>query len=190
MQSHHITLSLGALPRFVKVCPRCGNAYYENSGCFRVNANGKLLDIWLISRCEHCKSIWNLNLHERVDCAALSPADYQGYLENSSSLALRHVFDPAFLARNRAVLDLDHMDVLFSDGCPPVNEAACAVTVSCAYPLPLPAGRIISQVLGVSLSRVKRMLEDGVLFFSGDLRKTKVGHGFHFTLREGWQIVI
>lgn len=187
MQSHPITLSLGALPRFVKVCPRCGNQYYENSGCFRVNANGKRLDIWLISRCEHCKSIWNLGVYERIDRAALSPTDYQGYLENNTSLALCHVFDPAFLARNRAALDLDHMNVLLSGGCPSVSEA-CEVTITCDYPLPLPAGRIISQVLGVSLSRVKRMLEDGQLTFSGDLRKTKVGHGFCFTLQEGWQI--
>ena len=187
MQSQQITLSLGALPRFVKVCPRCGGVYYENSGCFRVNANGKRLDIWLISRCEHCKSIWNLGVYERIDRAALSPADYQGYLENSPSLALRHVFDPAFLSRNRAVLDLEGIDVSFSGGCSPVNEA-CKVTVSCAYPLPLPVGRIISQVLGVSLSRVKRMQEDGQLLFSGDLRKTKVSQGFCFTLQEGWQI--
>ena len=186
MQSQQITLSLSALPRFVKVCPRCGGAYYESSGCFRVNANGKRLDIWLISRCEHCKSIWNLGVYERIDRAALPPSDYQGYLENNISLALRHVFDPTFLAKNRAVLDLDHMDVLLSGKCPPVNEAY-AITVSCAYSLPLSAGRIISQVLGVSLSRVKRMLEDGLLTFSGDLRKTKVGYGFCFTLNEGWQ---
>ena len=187
MQSQQITLSLGALPRFVKVCPRCGGAYYENSGCFRVNANGTRLDIWLISRCEHCKSIWNLGVYERIDCAALRPTDYQGYLENNTSLALRHVFDPAFLAKNRAVLDLDHLDVLLSGKCPSVNEA-CEVIISCAYPLPLSAGRIISQVLGISISHVKRMLEDGQLTFTGDLRKTNVGHGFCFTLQEGWQI--
>jgi hypothetical protein len=187
MQSHIIALTLGALPRFIKVCPRCGNAFYENSGCFRVNANGKRLDIWLICRCEHCKSIWNLCVAERIDRKALNPEHYQKYLENDSSLVLKHVFDPTFLANNRAVLNLDGLDLSFSGDCPQKNEA-CEVTITCAYPLPLPVGCILAQILSVSLSRVRRMQTSGTLIFSGDLRKTKVGHGFCFALREGWKI--
>ena len=186
MQSHIVTLMLGALPRFEKVCPRCGSAFYENSGCFRVNANGKRLDIWLVCRCEHCKSIWNLSVAERINQTALDPKDYQKYLKNDGSFVLKHVFDPAFLANNRAVLNLDSIELSLSGDCPQKNEA-CEVTVSCTYPLPLPTGRIIAQILDVSLSRARRMQISGTLIFPGDLRKTKVGQGFCFTLKKGWQ---
>ena len=51
----------------------------------------------------------------------------------------------------------------------------------------LDAGRVIAFILGASLSRVRRMLETGDLLFDGDLRKTKTGYGFAFTLAAGWR---
>ncbi len=179
-------LRLNAFPRFVKTCPRCGNAYYENSGCFRINANGKLLDVRLVCRCENCKSIWNLSVCERKDRKQIAPQDYRGYLENSEDQVLRHVFDPVFLSKNRAALDLGHLDFEIRGESLRECEAA-RITLGSAFTLPLPAGHIIARMLGVSLSRVRRMHQSGMLAFAGDLRKTKVGFGFSFALSEGWR---
>lgn len=185
MHSYTITLSPRTLPRFIKVCPRCGCQYYENSGCFRVNANGKRLDIWLVARCEHCKTIWNLGIYERIDRARLDPKDYQGYLENNPALVLRETFNPTFLSKNRAVLDLDGMDIRLFGDLPKAGEAAM-VFLRCACPLPISAGRAIANVLGVSLSHLRRMQDAGELQFTGDLRKSKVGLGLCFSLVDGW----
>lgn len=185
MQTYNCTLQLGALPRFVKACPHCKSAYFENSGCFRVNANGKRLDIWLICRCEHCKSTWNLAVYERVDHTALPATAYAGYLANDRALILRHVFDPVFLQKNHAVLDQDGTDISIHGNTPP-DHAAAQVFVSCTVLLPLPVGRAIALVLGVSLSRVRHLAAAGLLVFEGDLRKTKAGVAFTFTLAEGW----
>lgn len=39
------------LPAVIRRCPKCGQkTEFENSGRFRVNANGRLLDVWLIYR--------------------------------------------------------------------------------------------------------------------------------------------
>ena len=179
-------LGLASLPRFLKTCPRCNCATYENSGCFRVNANGKRLDVWLICRCEHCKATWNLSIYERIDRAALCAEDYRGYLANDQVLILRHIFDPAFLQKNRASLDLDNLS-LSLQGELPLEGTAAQVCLRCDFPLPLPAGRVIAFMLGASLSRVRRMLETGDLLFDGDLRKTKTGYGFAFTLASGWR---
>lgn len=186
MQSCFCELTLASLPRLMKTCPRCKCAVYENSGCFRVNANGKRLDIWLICRCEHCKTIWNLSVYERVDRAALDDADLSGYFANDASLAFRHIFDPAFLQKNRAVLDLDHIDIICHGTIPPEGSAV-QIHLTCAYPLPVPAGRAIALTLGVSLSRVKKMQQCGMLQFNGDLRKTKTDFGFSFILALNWQ---
>ncbi len=180
------TIYVRTLPRFQKHCPRCGSAYFVNSGRFRVNANGKKLDIWLVSRCEHCKTIWNLSVFERIDRATLTNADYLGYLENNAALVLRHVFDPAFCAKNRAVLDLHTLDYAIIGALPCAGEAA-RVEAHCEYPLPLPVDQVISSVLGLSLSRVRRLYEARMLSMDADPRKIKSGTGFTFTLSKGWE---
>lgn len=186
MHTQTISLQVSNLPRFVKPCPRCKHAYYENSGSFRVNANGKRLDIWLICRCEHCKTIWNLSICERVDRTALAAECLSGYFANDISLILRHVFDPMFLNRNRAVLDWEGIELHASGDIPPEGTAA-QIFVTSTYLLALPAGRVIATLLDVSLSRLKRMHEQGALMFSGDLRRTKAGDAFSFSLADGWQ---
>ena len=186
MQSCSCLVKLCGLPRFVKTCPRCKNPYYENSGCFRVNANGKLLDIWLIARCERCKNAWNLSIYERISRDALDANAYAGYLANDCALMNKHVFDPAFLQKNRAVLDLDHLDISILGELPSEGTAA-SVCFACAFPLPLPAGRVIALALHISLSSVKRMQENGHLVFENDLRKTKAGTACSFSLAEGWK---
>ena len=186
MLTGNITLCLNSLPRFVKTCPRCKSAYYENSGCFRVNANGKRLDLWLICRCEHCKTTWNLSIYERIDRAVLCAEDYRGYLANDPALILRHIFDPAFLQENHATLDLDNLSISLQGDIPP-EGAAADIHIRSECPLPIPAIRALALTLGVSLSRVRRMQETGELLFDGDLRKTKTGNGFVFSLTTGWQ---
>lgn len=186
MKQITVTLRLGRLPRLIRTCSRCRSSFYEISGRFRVNANGKLLDIWLVCRCVCCKSTWNLSVHDRIDRTALNPEDYQGYLANDRALVLRHVFDPAFLHRNRTLLDLDGTDICVSGDVPPDTEAA-QVIVRLAQPLPLSFGRAIALALGVSLSRVRRMQKDGMLLFSDELKKTAAAETFSFVLLQGWQ---
>jgi hypothetical protein len=46
-------------PKVVKNCPKCGGgSHFINTKKFRVNANKKYLDIWLIYQCEKCKFIY------------------------------------------------------------------------------------------------------------------------------------
>ncbi|MDD4311727.1 MAG: DUF1062 domain-containing protein, partial [Eubacteriales bacterium] len=145
MQSYTCELVLASLPRFLKTCPRCKSAAYDNSGRFRVNANGKRLDIWLICRCTHCKTIWNMSIYERVDRATLAAADLSKYFANDVSLNLRHVFDPAFLQKNHATLDLEHLS-LTPQGEFPAEGAAAEVYITSEYPLPIPVSRAIELV--------------------------------------------
>ncbi len=48
-------------------CGGCGKKQeFVNSGKFRVNANGKNVDVWLIFRCKKCKHSWNMTIYERT----------------------------------------------------------------------------------------------------------------------------
>ena len=49
-----------AAPVALRPCGTCGaDAEFASTGLFRVNAQKKRLDVWLIYRCATCGSVWN-----------------------------------------------------------------------------------------------------------------------------------
>ena len=73
------------------------NSY--NFGKFRVNANGKQVDIWLIYRCKKCKHSWNLTIYERRRPSKIDPDEYELFIENDEALALKYGNDMNFLRK-------------------------------------------------------------------------------------------
>lgn len=97
-------MSAGAT-RVYHRCARCGKKQeFVNSGKFRVNANGCLIDVWLIFRCKKCKHTWNLTVYERVRASKFPPEEYERFLRNDPALARAYGTDRGFLKRNNAEL--------------------------------------------------------------------------------------
>lgn len=79
-------------------CGGCGKKMaFICSGRFRVNANGRRLDVWLIYRCEKCGHTLNVPIYERVRPERLSPELYERFLENDRELAMEYAGDRGFL---------------------------------------------------------------------------------------------
>ena len=84
-------------------CGGCGKKReFVNSGKFRVNANGKQVDVWLIYRCIKCKHSWNLTIYERKRPGKIAPEEYQRYLDNDIDLAMEYGKNIYFLKKNNA----------------------------------------------------------------------------------------
>lgn len=86
--------------RYAKECRiilRCGGCKKKKEfvcgGKFRVNANGRRLDVWLVYRCEKCGHTLNVPLYERVPPEKLPPALYRGFLDNDPALVRRFAGD-------------------------------------------------------------------------------------------------
>ncbi len=179
------TIRVGNLPPIIKKCPRCGCEHYENSGCFRVNANGNRLDVWLIFRCTACKSTWNMRVYERIDRAHLNQEEYAALLQNDERLVRQTAFDRTLLTNNHVAIDFSSTDICVEGDCIPSGEAA-DITLLSEYNLCLSACSILSEKLGISKSRIKKLEEAGLLCIDGGIKKRKVGFGFRFTLKAGW----
>lgn len=165
-------------------CPKCGGKAYENSGRFRVNANGRKLDVFLIYRCACCKATWNLTVLERVAPESVSPVLYRAFLANDAELALRYGCDAAFLRRNNARYTIEAADVSV-DGVPPESDGA-EITLVPETPLEFPAYKAAAIGLGLSNARVRRLLETGALTAAQSLVKTKLTAPVTFALRPLW----
>lgn len=90
----------------IKIYHRCGGCgkkeVFINSGKFRVNSNGKYVDVWLIYRCRKCKHSWNLSIYERTRTTKIPREEYELFLDNDESLAEEYGNDIGFLKKNHA----------------------------------------------------------------------------------------
>jgi hypothetical protein len=80
-----VTWSVVALeaPRVSRRCPRCGEQRrFFSSDKFRINAQKRRLDVWLIHKCEACDFTWNLTVLERVLPQDIDPSRYRRFLDN------------------------------------------------------------------------------------------------------------
>lgn len=83
--------------RIARRCGGCGKTQeFVSSGRFRVNANGKRLDVWLIYRCKKCGHTLNIPIYERALRETISPELLQGFWDNDPGLAERFARDRGF----------------------------------------------------------------------------------------------
>ncbi len=94
------------LPLLSLRCVDCrSDSATTGEGRFRVNANGKLLDVWLLVRCVSCDRTSKLTVHERAPARSFDPAELHGYHVNDPELVASRLLDPLLARRNRFTLD-------------------------------------------------------------------------------------
>ena len=84
-------------------CAGCGKKQeFVNSKKFRVNANGSLVDVWLIYRCKKCKHSWNLTIYERTRPHRIPEDLFEAFQNNDEETALSYGVSVEFLKKNKA----------------------------------------------------------------------------------------
>ncbi|MFI0484417.1 DUF1062 domain-containing protein [Actinomadura sp. 9N215] len=142
---------------------RCVDCRSESAtageGRFRVNANGKLLDVWLLVRCVSCDRTTKRTVHERTPVRSFAPAVLDGYRANDPGLVASTLLDPLFARRNR--LSLDWTGAWRLDTPSPCPAEAWPVQVEVVFddPIPLRPDRLIAQGLGLSRNEALRRIK-------------------------------
>ncbi|WP_434724438.1 DUF1062 domain-containing protein [Mesorhizobium sp. RIZ17] len=154
----HWTIAPAIAPRPLINCNRCGGARpYRCGGKFRVNANGKRIDVWLIYRCTACDNSWNFAILERRNRRDIEPALLTALESNDPALVRRYAFDGAML-RDRAGRIEESPDVTVQkellDG-EPGHAAALALELRLEGTTPLRLDRLLAGELGLSRSRLQ-----------------------------------
>lgn len=174
-------------PKVVKNCPKCGGgSHFVNSGKFRVNANKKYLDIWLIYQCEKCKSTWNMTLYERMNPTSMDNLLLERLMTNDEGLVMIYGSDSTNFKRNFVTADygdviytIDPLDVdrLFGE-----SDQVC-ISFSADYELPVKIIKVIAQVLDISVSKTKRLYDQGTIECDAKkFSKEKLGRGKEVTI--------
>ncbi len=152
----------------IRCCSGCGRkTRFQNTGKFRVNANGNKLDVWLIYQCENCKHTFNLTVYERQKAASIPREEYESFLCNSEQLANAYGKDLQFFKRNKAEVDFQniqyHFQKLSEITTDSPNQAQTYIVIHNPCALKLRPEKQIAEVLSLSRSKVGKMMEQGVI---------------------------
>lgn len=171
------------MPKVKRNCTKCGKkSNFQNSGKFRVNANGRLVDVWLIYRCVKCKTVWNMTIYERMDAAAITKEEYRGFMSNHAELAEQYGTDADIFIQNKAEpvvedIEYDIKTILMEQNCETENDAEIEF-LSPAY-MEVRVDSLLAKQLGFSRSYVKKCCKEGLIYQEGNknIAKTKINSG-------------
>jgi len=146
-----------SLPHIKRTCPKCGqHSNYINSEKFRVNANKKSLDIWLIYHCEKCKSTYNLTLFERIHPKTIKPETLEQFMTNSTDLIRSFAFNKKVHLQNKVSLQIESLPFEVVGESLDFNLSNDLI-IKCPYGLGLRIDKVLSQKLGVSRDTIKKL---------------------------------
>jgi hypothetical protein len=156
------TMAPAIAPRPLINCNRCGgNRPHQCSDKFRVNANGKRIDVWLIYRCSGCDNSWNFAVLERRNRRDIEPALLTALESNDPALARRIAFDAAALRKHAGRVE-QSADVTIRkallDG-EPERATRLELDLRLEGTTPLRLDRLLASELGLSRSRLQ-LLDD------------------------------
>lgn len=161
----------------IRNCPKCGHkTQYINTNCFRINANGNQIDIWLIYQCQHCKHTYNLTIYQRVTPSSIPKEEYERFLRNDSSLALAYGLKKELFVRNKAIIDVTNMDYsMIQNAEDSLEHEICIYN---PWELKLRVDILLSKILQLSRSQIKELSSTGALSYN----QTYVGRKLEVTI--------
>lgn len=171
--------------RILRMCPGCGcRTAYESTGSFRVNANGKRIDVWLIYRCGKCGHTYNLTIYERVKPEEIPAPEYCRFLENHEETALRYGTDKGIFVKNRVEIDWEHVAYeimpveegerwegyrsegsrgkqISQENCG--NEGSVLLIIHNPWGLKIRTDKAVAEICNISRSKVRQLVKEGKL---------------------------
>lgn len=173
------------LPTVLRRCHACASERFRANGKFRVNANHKLLDAWLLVLCTVCGDTAKLTVVERMNVRSVRPELLDRMHDNDPGLAAELLQDPVVRRRNRIALDWDNAWRLDTGGSDHLDREvgdAIDVSVRFAARIPVRPVRLIAEGCGLSRAEVERLITEGKLVSAVRL-SGKLSGDFTFTLK-------
>lgn len=146
-------------PTVLRYCKKCGKkSEYICSGEFRINAQQKALDIWLIYKCARCNTTWNSTIYTCASPQKLEAGLLERFLGNDKDLAMQYAMNVPLLQRNGAEIKMPAYQVIGED----VSlEKPVSIKIQSQYVLPLKVSSVLRTKLGISHREFDALLLNG-----------------------------
>ncbi len=153
------------LPAIVKACVSCRSARHHPTGKFRVNANGKLLDVWMLICSELCGRTSKIPVHERIHVQALDSGRLLMFQDNDPAMVRDLAMNGALAGKAAYQLDWSGTWELETGmpSCEPGREDPAPLKVIIRFELPAPirVEKLLTAGFGLSRPAVRGMADSG-----------------------------
>ena len=171
-------------PLLIKKCSHCDSNRFYCSDKFRMNAQKKNIDVWLIYRCVKCDNTCNLTLLSRSKPDLIDKTLFHSFSMNDKDTAWKYAFSTEMEKKNSLRLDYGSVeyvvvpDTSFEDLLNLSNEVI-KIHIKCEFEFDLKLSSLIRRCFSLSANQVKRMFEDGIITITSNKppQKHKVKDG-------------
>jgi hypothetical protein len=163
-KEHHYEIVALETPKVLNHCHKCRTTMeFYCSGKFRVNAQQKSIDAWLIYKCTHCDSTWNYPILSRVHTNSLDPELHRSMMSNDRETAWHFAFQADRLRKVCIGVNTDVPYTLKTDAAIGPEERDVKLHLISKYKWGLRLDRVLRELLGVSRSKLEQWADDGSL---------------------------
>lgn len=171
-------------PLLIKKCSHCDSDRFYCSDKFRMNAQKKNIDVWLIYRCVKCDNTCNLTLLSRSKPDLIDKTLFHSFSMNDKDTAWKYAFSTEMERKNNLRLDYGSVEyevipnTSLEDLLNLSNEVI-KIHIKCEFEFDLKLSSLIRRRFSLSANQVKRMFEDDIITISSNKppQKHKVKDG-------------
>lgn len=148
-------------PSAIRYCKKCGKkTEYICSGLFRINAQRKYLDIWLIYRCSDCDSTWNMTIYSRINPKSIDLKTLDGFHSNNKELAKKYAMDTDLIGKNGAEASLPKYKILGDD----INfDTPIELHIKSFYQSRVKVASLLREKMNLSKKAFEQMITRGII---------------------------
>lgn len=172
-------------PALKRKCNHCDSNRFYCSDKFRMNAQKRNIDVWLIYRCIECDSTYNLTILSRTKPEQINKELFQQFTMNDNALAWEYAFSSETGRKNSVELDYSSVEYeILHDKISIQDILSCAheiitFRIYTSFEFRLKLAAVIRYCLGLSASQFNHLIEANAIFMPGgnQIMKHKVRHG-------------
>ena len=97
-------------PLLIKKCSHCESDRFYCSDKFRMNAQKKNIDVWLIYRCVKCDNTCNITLLSRTKPDLIDKKLFHSFSMNDREAAWQYAFSAGMASKNKLQIDYDSVE--------------------------------------------------------------------------------
>lgn len=160
-------------PLLKKSCSHCDSKQFYCSEKFRINAQKKNVDVWLIYRCVKCDSTYNLTIFSRTRPTAIDSILFNKFQNNNTELAWKYAFSEEMRKKNKVEADLTTVsytlqyDQISSDELLSLNERILTFEVDYPFDFQLRLSSLIRTCLNLSSRQLDQLITQEAITVAG-----------------------
>ncbi len=166
-------------PLLKKSCSLCDSKQFYCSEKFRINAQKKNVDVWLIYRCVKCDSTYNLTIFSRTRPTAIDSILFNKFQNNDTELAWKYAFSEEMRRKNKVEADLATVtytlqyNQISSDELLSLNERILTFEVDYPFNFQLKLSSLIRTCLNLSSKQLEQLITQEAIVVDGTYLQKK-----------------